>query len=54
MALQALNEYRLIKSGVTTYERLGYEVPNGGAAAIKLLEWLAIDSDVNEAEADKG
>jgi len=52
-ALNALNEYRLVKSGVTSYEALGYGVPSSGPAAVKLLEFLAIDSDVQRAEADR-
>ena len=51
--MQAINEYQLVKSDVTTYERLGYEVPSGGASVIKLYEWLAIDSEIKRAEADR-
>ena len=52
-AINAINEYRLVKSGAATYERLGYEVPGGGPAALKLIEFLAIDGEVQRAEADR-
>ncbi len=52
-AINALNEYRLVKSGAATYERLGYEVPGGGPAALKLHEFLAIDGEIQRAEADR-
>lgn len=52
-AINALNEYRLIKLGAATYEQLGYEVPGGGPAYVKLLEFLAIDSEIKSAEAER-
>jgi hypothetical protein len=52
-AIAAINEYQLVKSGATTYERLGYEVPGGGAAYVKLLEFLSIDAEIRRAEAER-
>ena len=52
-AINALNEYRLVKSGAATYERLGYEVPGSGPAGIKLFEFLAIDAEIQRAEIDR-
>lgn len=52
-AINALNEYRLVKNGATTYERLGYDVPGNGPAGIKLYEFLAIDAEIQRAETDR-
>lgn len=52
-AINALNEYRLVKSGAATYERLGYEVPGSGPAGLKLYEFLAIDAEIQRAEIDR-
>lgn len=52
-ALNALNEYSLVKSGAASYESLGYGVPDQGAEAFKLYEYLVIDEAIAEATKDK-
>lgn len=44
----AVNEYRLIQAGVT-FDGLGYGAP---APMVKLMEYLAIDTDVKMAAED--
>lgn len=51
--MSAINEYQLVKSGVTSYERLGYEVPDGGAAYVKLIEYLVIDAAITDAQNER-
>lgn len=47
--LGALQEYRLVKAGVASYAELGY----GAGNETKLLEYLAIDAEISEAQQDK-
>ncbi len=52
-AIQALSEYRLVKDGVASYAQLGYALPDGRVIGVKMLEYLAIDSDYADAREDK-
>ncbi len=52
-AIQAISEYRLVKDGVATYAQLGYSLPDGQIIGVKMLEYLAIDSDYTGAIEDK-
>jgi hypothetical protein len=52
-ARAALAEWRLVREGAATYETLGYGVPDQGPAAVKLLEFLAISTEMDGALEEK-
>lgn len=52
-AAQAFVEWRLVSEGLATYESMGYCTPEGKPWEVKLLEFIAVDSEVQEAFRDK-
>jgi hypothetical protein len=48
-AANAISEWRLVKDGVSAYARMGYATPDGQEWAVKMMEYLIIDSAVSEA-----
>ena len=51
--MRAINEYRLVKDGVTGYDTLGYSLDDGRIIAPKLLEYLVIDQAYIKAQNEK-
>lgn len=51
--VRAINEYRLVKDGVTGYDILGYSLDDGRIIAPKLLEYLVVDQAYVKAQNEK-
>jgi len=53
MALRAVQEWKLVKDGVSTYQQMGNVTREGGVPLHKQREYLLVDGLIGEALRDK-
>jgi hypothetical protein len=52
-AIRAIAEYRMVKDGITSYDRLGHGLPGGEVVEFKLREYLVIEALINDANEER-